>query len=128
VVAVGAWDGEELLGGAVLFQYDAAAATVELGSWVTARAEGKGITAACCRALLALARGELMVERIEWRSAPGNLRSRWLAERLGFRFEGTLRSSYVLRGERCDTDVLSLVTCEIDAALESKLAQSRRKL
>ena len=39
--------------------------------------------------------------------------SRGLAERLGFRHEGTLRSAYVLRGERYDLDVLSLVGDEL---------------
>ena len=45
----------------------------------------------------------------------GNTRSRRLAERLGFVFEGTLRSSYVLRERRLDVDVLSLVGPELDA-------------
>jgi hypothetical protein len=36
---------------------------------------------------------------------------------LGFQYEGTLRSAYVLRGERYDMDVLSLVGADLDAAL-----------
>jgi RimJ/RimL family protein N-acetyltransferase len=44
-----------------------------------------------------------------------NSRSRALAERLGFRYEGTLRSAYVLNGRRYDMDVLSLVGRELDA-------------
>jgi hypothetical protein len=36
---------------------------------------------------------------------------------LGFRYEGTLRSAYVLRDRRCDMDVLSLVGAELDAAV-----------
>lgn len=118
VIAVGAWDGSELTGGAVLFHHDPATATVELGCWVVAAAEGRGVAAGCCRTLLELARCELRAERVEWRATPANLRSRRLAERLGFRFEGSLRSSYLLRGTRLDVDVLSLVGEEIDAALE----------
>ena len=48
-----------------------------------------------------------------------NTRSRRLAERLGFQHEGTLRSNYVLRGERLDTDVLSLVGAELDPFVTS---------
>jgi RimJ/RimL family protein N-acetyltransferase len=64
--------------------------------------------------LLGLARSCLGVERVEWHSTTVNVRSRKLAERLGFQYEGTLRSNYVLGDSRLDTDVLSLVGAEID--------------
>ena len=57
------------------------------------------------------------VERIEWCAVTGNTRSRRLAEKLGFKHEGTRRSDYVLRGERLSTDILSLVGEEIDQAV-----------
>ena len=117
VIAGGAWRGDELLGGALLFQHDPAHGNVELGTWVVIAGEGRGVARAACRALLAHARRELQVERVEWHAAVANVRSRRLAERLGFRHEGTLRSNFLLRGERHDTDVLSLVGAEIDAAL-----------
>jgi len=117
VIAVGVWDETRLVGGAVLFHHEPAAATVELGCWVVAEAEGRGIAAASCLALLELARGGLRAERVEWRTTPANTRSRRLAERLGFRYEGRLRSRYVLRDKRLDIDVLSLVGEEIDEAL-----------
>jgi RimJ/RimL family protein N-acetyltransferase len=117
VVVGGAWAGDELLGGALLFHHDPVHANVELGCWVVAAGEGHGVAAAACRALLARARSELLVERVEWRAATGNARSRRLAERLGFSHEGTLRSSYELRGSRYDTDLFSLVGDEIDRAV-----------
>jgi ribosomal-protein-serine acetyltransferase len=114
VVAAGAWsDGGELLGGALLFHHDPTFALVELGCWVVEAGEGHGIAAAACRAMLDIARDELDAERVEWRTTTVNERSRALAERLGFKYEGTLRSNYVLGGERYDTDVLSLVGDEI---------------
>jgi ribosomal-protein-serine acetyltransferase len=121
VVAAGAWCERELLGGAVLFRHDAQQRAAEIGCWVVAAGEGQGLASAMCRALLRLARSDLGVERIEWRSVTVNLRSRRLAERLGFRHEGTLRSSYVLRDARLDTDVLSLVGGEIDQAAAGTL-------
>jgi RimJ/RimL family protein N-acetyltransferase len=64
--------------------------------------------------LLGLARRDLAAERVEWHASTLNVRSRRLAERLGFTHEGTMRSNYVLRGDRLDTDVLSLVGGELD--------------
>lgn len=117
MIAAGAWDRGELLGGAVLFHHQPAAGTIELGCWVVAAAEGRGVAAASCLELLALARSGLRAERVEWRTTPLNVRSRRLAERLGFHYEGTLRSSYALRGALLDVDVFSLVGPEIDEAV-----------
>ena len=89
-------------------------AIVEIGCWLTAAAEGGGVAAAACRVLLGLARRDLAAERVEWHASTLNIRSRRLAERLGFTHEGTMRSNYVLRGDRLDTDVLSLVGAELD--------------
>ena len=113
VVAAGAWSDGELLGGALLFHHDPTFATVEIGCWVASAGEGSGIAATACRAMLDIARDELRAERVEWRTTTVNARSRRLAERLGFHYEGTLRSNYVLGGERHDTVVLSLVGDEI---------------
>src|SRR3954454_792128 len=113
VVVAGAWSEGELLGGALLFHHVPALANVEIGCWVVPAGEGHGIAAAACRALLDLARDELGARRVEWRAASVNTRSRRLAERLGFQYEGTLRSNFVLGGRRLDTDVLSLVGAEL---------------
>ena len=80
-------------------------------------AEGKGVASAACLALIALARRDLGVERIEWTTTTENIRSRRLAEKLGFTFEGTRRWDYDLHGTRHDTWVLSLVSDEIDQAI-----------
>jgi RimJ/RimL family protein N-acetyltransferase len=116
VLVAGAWHDYELVGGALLFHHEPKQATVELGCWVVSAAEGTGVAAAACRALIALARSELEVERIEWVTTTVNERSRRLAQRLGFQHEGTLRSAYVLGGARRDLDLLSLVGDEIERA------------
>jgi RimJ/RimL family protein N-acetyltransferase len=117
VVIGGAWHDGELLGGALLFHHDPVNLNVEIGCWLVAAGEGHGVAAAACRAMLAIARRELGAERVVWRASPANVRSRRLAERLGFSFEGTARADYLLRGTRFDTDAFSLVGAEIDAAL-----------
>jgi ribosomal-protein-serine acetyltransferase len=110
----GLWHERQLIGGALLFHHDPAAANIELGCWVVAAGEGAGAVSAACRWLLGHARADLGAERVEWHAGTTNERSRRLAERLGFVHEGTLRSNYPLRGERLDTDVLSLVGAELD--------------
>jgi ribosomal-protein-serine acetyltransferase len=119
VVVAGAWHDGALLGGALLFQHDPVNRNVEIGCWLVAAGEGHGVAAAACRAMLAIARRELGAERVVWRAATGNVRSRRLAERLGFIHEGTARSDYLLRGNRLDTDMFSLVGAEIDSALRT---------
>ena len=117
VLVAGAWSGSQLVGGAVLFHYDAGQGNIEVGCWVVSAGEGCGVAFSACRELLAIARNELGVERVEWRTAAVNVRSRQLARRLGFRREGTLRSNYVVHETRHDTDVLALVGVEIDRAI-----------
>ena len=116
VVAAGIRQAGTLAGGGVLFHHEPVSAVVELGIWMGAQAQGTGLATAACRALLAAARRELGVERVVWQSAAGNARSRRLAEKIGFSYEGTARSSLALRGGRLDMDVLSLVGEEIDRA------------
>ena len=110
----GVWTGDALVGGALLHHHNPSFAVVEIGCWLTAAAEGGGVASAACRVLLGLARRDLAAERVEWHASTLNVRSRRLAERLGFTHEGTMRSNYVLRGDRLDTDVLSLVGPELD--------------
>ena len=117
VLAAGAWRGPQLIGGAVLFHHDAGQRNIEVGCWVVSAGEGRGVAFSACRELLAIARNNLCVERVEWRTTNVNLRSRQLARRLGFRHEGTLRSNYLVRDTRYDTDVLALVGAEIDQAI-----------
>ncbi len=81
VVVLGAWAGSRLLGGALLFHHDRDAAIVELGCWVIAAAEGRGVASAGCRTLIAFARNELAAERLEWHTTTANVASRRLAER-----------------------------------------------
>ena len=120
VLAAGAWSAPRLIGGAVLFHHDAKQANIEIGCWVVAAGEGYGVAFAACRALLAIAREDLEVERVEWRAVTVNRRSRELAERLRFGHEGTLRSNYLVDGTRYDTDILSLVGVEIDQAIAKR--------
>lgn len=117
VLVAGIEDGDRLVGGIVLFGHSAETGECELGCWAVASAEGTGAVRAACVEGLRYARRVLAVERVVWQCDPENTRSGGLARRLGFSLEGVLRSSYVLRGARRDTELYSLVGDEIDRAL-----------
>jgi ribosomal-protein-serine acetyltransferase len=63
----------------------------EVGYWLAAEAEGRGIVTSATRALTRAAFDELGLHRIVIRCATHNKRSCAVPERLGFRFEGILR-------------------------------------
>jgi ribosomal-protein-serine acetyltransferase len=65
-------------------------ATADLGYWIDGDHERQGIASRSARALVTCAVAELGLRRIELRTSVDNARSRALAERLGFVFEGTL--------------------------------------
>lgn len=94
--------------GACSLTFDGYLATASLGYWIDAGLEGRGVVRRAASALVgvALARG---MQRVEIRTAAGNVRSRGLAERLGFTLEGTLRAALPLGPERVDVAVYGLV-------------------
>jgi ribosomal-protein-serine acetyltransferase len=76
--------------------------TAEIGYWIDESHEGRGLASASVGALVdhLLDRGD--IGRVQARTAANNARSRALLERLGFTFEGVLRSSQRLAGRRVD--------------------------
>jgi ribosomal-protein-serine acetyltransferase len=63
----------------------------EIGYWIDAGHEGKGLITRACAALIDLAFHELGVHRVMIRAGVGNARSRAIPERLGFTLEGVHR-------------------------------------
>ena len=62
-----------------------------LGYWLAAVAQGHGIATRAMRAVTAKAFDDLGFERVDLRADVANARSRAVADRLGFAFEGVLR-------------------------------------
>jgi ribosomal-protein-serine acetyltransferase len=110
-------DGDAVVGGTVLLHHDPRVGAIEVGCWIGTGYEGQGIVRRAVLATVAHARSALGSHRVVWTAAADNVRSRTLAERLGFRHEGRLRDAGLHRGEHQDLDVLALVGDEIDRAV-----------
>jgi len=74
-------------------------ARVNLGYWLAASHEGRGIMTKACRAVIDHAFAELGMHRVEICAAVDNVRSRAVAERLGLVQEGVRRQAEKI-GER----------------------------
>jgi ribosomal-protein-serine acetyltransferase len=62
----------------------------DIGYWIDGEYEGRGITSRSARALISSAFDELGLSKVDLRTSVGNERSRAVADRLGFSFEGIL--------------------------------------
>ena len=91
-LAVGIFDhAGHYLGGSGLHRMNWTLRTFEIGYWIRKSAEGHGYVTETVQLLTRLAFDHLQANRVEIRMDPENVRSRRVAERLGFALEGTLR-------------------------------------
>jgi ribosomal-protein-alanine N-acetyltransferase len=86
--------------------------TMELGYWVAEPFWGKGIAVEASRAVVGLAFRDYEPERMQARVIAGNVASLRVLDKLGFRYEGTLRSSLLRRGKFEDVLIYSLLMSE----------------
>jgi RimJ/RimL family protein N-acetyltransferase len=91
-------DGDRLVGAAGFVEPSAEHSSTQLGYWLAADAQGRGLMTRAVAALVDQAFGPWGFERVEIRVAAGNSRSRAVAERLGFREEGRLRAGHRVAG------------------------------
>lgn len=62
----------------------------DIGYWIDGDFEGQGLTSRAARGLISACFDELGLQKVDLRTSVDNQRSRALAERLGFSFEGVL--------------------------------------
>ena len=110
-MTAGVWV-DAVFAGVVEGRLDEEKRIMDLGYWLAGDFEGRGIMTRACRELLRYAFEELQYPRVELRCAPENQRSCAVAERLGMRLEGVLRSALPLRERRLDLNLYSLLATE----------------
>lgn len=74
----------------------------EVGYWAAPPVRGRGLVTRAVRLVCGFGFDELGLGRIEWQAEVGNGASRRVAERAGFRVEGTARQRPSHRGRRVD--------------------------
>jgi len=90
---LGLWTGNQLIGGFVCHMLNHESHKTEIGYWLAALQAGKGLITAVCSAMISYLIADEHMHRIEIQAATDNLKSRAVAERLGFTFEGIKRES-----------------------------------
>ncbi len=95
---------------------------VELGYWIGAEFQGKGIVTRACRFLVGYSFGVLKLQRVQIRCAVGNKKSCAVIERLGFIREGIARQAEFLYGRYLDLAVYSMTAAEWEALEAAKPA------
>lgn len=102
-------DGETLVGGAGLNQFNTVNGFCNLGYWVRASKQRQGAASAAVDVLARHAFDSLKLSRVEIVIADGNLPSMEVARKAGAMHECLARNRLQLRGRAVDAHVLSLV-------------------
>ncbi|GAA0548575.1 GNAT family N-acetyltransferase [Paractinoplanes ferrugineus] len=85
----------------------------QIGYWLDPAARGRGVATAAVLMLCGWGFERLGLELIEWRAEVGNVASRRVAEKAGFRLEATLRQRLRHRGVRVDAWIGSMLPAEL---------------
>ncbi len=105
------------LAGEIAFDYiDWSNRMTEIGYWLDAEVEGKGLVTKACRVLIAHAFDNLGLNRVQIRCATENLRSRAIPEKLGFTQEGVVRQVERLHDRYVDLVIYGMLAHELKAA------------
>lgn len=84
----------------------------EIGYWLGAQFQGRGLMTKACRALVDYAFNELHLNKVEIRCAIGNERSRAIPQRLGFLQEGISRQAEWLYNHYVDLVLYGMLADE----------------
>ena len=104
---------EGRLAGAIgLHDINTHSGTAEIGYWLGAEFEGKGLMTRACAAMLGHAFDDMKLNRIQIRVEPANNRSRAIPRRLGFHYEGTLRQINRIHDRFADLELYSMLKSE----------------
>lgn len=84
----------------------------EIGYWLADGLQGRGIITKCCKALIHHGFTQLNLNRIEIKCAAGNDKSKAVAKKLQFKYEGILRQAEWLNKKFVDLHLYALIRQE----------------
>lgn len=102
-------ENETIVGRIGMYKVDSYNRIGEIGYWVAASAQGRGIITQACKAIIRYGFDELKLNRIEIKCASENRKSQAVPERLGFTKEGILRQAEWLHGQFVDLVLYSML-------------------
>jgi len=102
-------DDAAIIGGASVYDIQAAQQRASVGYWVAAHARRRGVATHAVLLLARWAFDDLGIARLQLTCGPDNVASQGVAERAGFTREALLRSHLPFKGGRRDTVVFSLL-------------------
>lgn len=85
---------------------------VEIGYWLGATFQGKGLMTSACKAMVAYAFDEWQLNKVEIRCATANTQSCAIPQRLGFTLEGIIRQAEWLYDHYVDLKVFGILQTE----------------
>lgn len=111
-MSAGIWLNSELIGAIGVVGYEWHNRVMEIGYWLSADQQGKGIMTRAVSALIDDAINNLGMNRVEIHCASGNVRSRAIPERLGFKPDGVMREAGLINGQFVDKVIYSMLAGE----------------
>ena len=108
----GIWYQGRFAGGIGYHYIDRLNRKTEIGYWLDASLQGKGLMTRACKVMTSYALREYGLNRVEIHCASGNVRSRAIPERLGFTQEGVLREASWLYDHFDDSVVYGMLASE----------------
>lgn len=106
----------DLVGAVGLIGIDKVHKVGEIGYWLQKEKQGQGIMTKSVRRLIDYVFKETDLERLEIRIIPENKKSSKIPLRLGFTYEGKLRSAVFFKNRRFDFDIYGLLRKEYSLA------------
>lgn len=108
----GFFENNKLFGVIALEYIDRANRMTEIGYWLDAEAEGRGLIIKACTVLIDYAFKELKMNRVQIRCASENFKSRAIPENLGFVQEGIVRQVEKLHDRYVDLVIYGMLADE----------------
>jgi ribosomal-protein-serine acetyltransferase len=105
----GIWNKGQIVGSIGYLWIDWDSSRTEIGYWLGAQFEGKGIMTKACNAFINHAFNDLRLAKIEIGAATNNNKSRAIPERLGFTQEGIIRNYELLNNQYLDRVIYGLI-------------------
>ncbi len=109
---IGIWLHGQMVGGVLFFPIEPEVRATEIGYWLGQEVEGRGVMTRTLLRVLQFVFEDLQLNRVGLQAEVDNTRSRALAERLGFTFEGVRRQTWIHDERLVDMAGYSLLASE----------------